>query len=572
MQRAPRALALFLLVAAIFLLAWFPIELDDHWWHMLTGRHILAHGDIPTTDPFSYTQLGAPWVNWEWLGGVIMVSAFDAFGGWGLVGLRFVAVAATLGLTWQHMRAVETADDAPAAWLMRLVASSLCLFVIYGRLADRPHLYALPLLAATYLLATLAYRRRRARYLVAELGLMVPWVLLHPSWPLGVLVHTAVMADVWLDDEEARAIEGNAAARWLYRLSPLALVVPALALHPIRAYTAAVSGLFAASSLREWRPLWEYLHFSNVPLLACLIVMAARVAVVVFDAPSRRRPSTWLVLALFAGSWWFVRFTPMFALLATPQIHRFLATRWHRWALPERTAALATVLVAALSLLVSLATQSVYARSFSADVDDRQNPVGVAAFMEREGLGGNVLCNELNAHAYLAFRRYPEVREFIDGRIPQLFPESALVRFQEGLSSPERFDRLLEESPTEHVVLQGLFSRPSTAASFALSRRGDFELIHIDKTAMLWTKSALLDALPVRPPAYQYVVPPLIDDAWFIGALGPQAFPRVVDELARLRREAPDLEIATVLANALARHPKASAAQRAELAPLLGDR
>lgn len=564
MQRAARALALALLLVAVAFLVCFPVELDDHWWHMLTGRHVLTHGAIPTTDPFSFTKNGAPWVNWEWLGGVVMVSAFDALGGSGLVALRFLAVTAALAITWRHLRAVEHDPEAPAAWLVRLLLVSLCLLVVYGRLADRPHLYALPFVAGAYHLAAVVHRRRRAVYLVGQLALMVPWVLLHPSWPLGVAVHAAVMADAWLEDPPHH--EGH---RWLYRLAPLGLCLPALALHPIRAYTTAVGGLFSSDSLREWRPLWEYLHVDNVPLLACLLLIAGYVAMVALDEASRRRPSTWLVLALGAGSWWFVRFTPAFALLAAPQIHRFASTRWKSWALPERTAGLATVLVAASLLLLAVATQSVYQRTLSAEIDATQNPVGVAGYMERTKLGGNVLCNELNAHAYLAFRRYPEVREYIDGRVPQLFSESSLLAYREAFRSPDGFDRLLEESATEHVVLQGLFSEAATAASFALSRRGDFELIYLDGTAMLWTKRALLDTLPTRPPIYRYVVPPLIDDAWFSGALGPQAFPRVVDELTRLYAEAPDLEIARVLAETLARHPEATDAQRAALAPLL---
>jgi hypothetical protein len=38
-------------------------------WHVATGRWIIAHGRIPTADPFSFTAAGHPWVATEWMPG-----------------------------------------------------------------------------------------------------------------------------------------------------------------------------------------------------------------------------------------------------------------------------------------------------------------------------------------------------------------------------------------------------------------------------------------------------------------------------------------------------------------------
>ncbi len=567
-----RALLLALLAGATLLLVLYPVELDDHWWHMLTGRYILEHGTIPTTDPFSFTAPGAPWVNWEWLAGLLMVSAYDRFGVWGLVLLRWLAVAGTLAALWAHFGLIERTAGAPTpsasaraiALLSRSLLASLALIVIYGRVADRPHLYALPLLAGLQLVARHLHRRPRPWLLGVALGLMVPWVLLHPSWPLGVALVSAVVVERELDGTSARAPTRE---RWLVRSSPAILLLPAL-LHPLVAYTGAVSALFGASSLREWQTSFTFLHWTNIPLVVCLVLMAGYLALTgAYGRDAWRRPSGLLVLVSLVGALAFVRFTPIFAILAVPELHR-LAVDKLRDAMPARTAQLACGLVGAALLLAVVHTKSIFGRPYEATVDPRQNPVAVAAFMGRHDLGGNVLASELNAHAYLAFERYPHVRELIDGRVPQLFSEAELLRYRDALTSPDELDRLLAEHDVEHVAIQGLFGASSSAMSFALSRRRDYELVFIDETSMLWTRSALLDALPERLPSFRFVVPPLIDDAWFSGALGPKAFPRVLEELTRLRDAEPELALWIMLVDTLARHPNATPAQRAALGAL----
>src|SRR5512140_2498715 len=46
----------------------------DTGWHLRTGEWILAHGQIPRQDLFSFTRPDAPWFAWEWL--------WDAAFGW----------------------------------------------------------------------------------------------------------------------------------------------------------------------------------------------------------------------------------------------------------------------------------------------------------------------------------------------------------------------------------------------------------------------------------------------------------------------------------------------------------
>jgi hypothetical protein len=40
---------------------------SDAGWHIRTGEAILATGNLPRTDPYSFTRGGQPWFAWEWL-------------------------------------------------------------------------------------------------------------------------------------------------------------------------------------------------------------------------------------------------------------------------------------------------------------------------------------------------------------------------------------------------------------------------------------------------------------------------------------------------------------------------
>src|SRR5215470_10766736 len=78
----------------------------DTYWHIAVGRWIWAHAAVPSTDPFSHTLPGAPWLAHEWLSELILAGAYGALGWAGVVALAALSVAASLALL---MRVLERA-------------------------------------------------------------------------------------------------------------------------------------------------------------------------------------------------------------------------------------------------------------------------------------------------------------------------------------------------------------------------------------------------------------------------------------------------------------------------------
>lgn len=81
----------------------------DLWGHVVFGQHILHSRTIPRTDFYSWTALGQPWINHEWVAEVILALFYTAWGGSGVlllkmvVGLAAFAVCLRLGaqsLSW----------------------------------------------------------------------------------------------------------------------------------------------------------------------------------------------------------------------------------------------------------------------------------------------------------------------------------------------------------------------------------------------------------------------------------------------------------------------------------------
>lgn len=176
-SRAPLCLAAAVFGYAVVLFAPQVLNDGDTYWHIAAGAWILQHG-VPSTDPFSGSVAGAPWVPVEWLSEVLMALAYRG-GGWnGIVMLYGAATALTLGLLSRDLQ--QRAAPLPAAILLVLAASCLS-----GSLLARPHMLAL-LALEVWTAGLLAARRGGRSPAPALLAVMTLWANLHGSFVFGL--------------------------------------------------------------------------------------------------------------------------------------------------------------------------------------------------------------------------------------------------------------------------------------------------------------------------------------------------------------------------------------------------
>jgi hypothetical protein len=158
----------------------------DTSWHIAAGNWILAHGRIPTSDPFSFSAAGHPWIATEWLAEVIFAVAFRLASYAGLAALVAGSLVALNAIIFFYLQR----RDCAMPW-----ASLLAMNVILApMIMARPHVLAWPLLAGwTVLLLTYADRGRPPPLWTALL--LTIWSNFHTSFPLAAPIGTAIALD-----------------------------------------------------------------------------------------------------------------------------------------------------------------------------------------------------------------------------------------------------------------------------------------------------------------------------------------------------------------------------------------
>jgi hypothetical protein len=209
-------------------------------WQIAAGNWILSHGQIPITDPFSFTAAGHPWVATEWLSEVIYAAAFKLAGYAGLATISATALIALNLIVFFHLER----RSAALPWV-----SLLAMDVVLAPLAlARPHMLAWPLLAGwTVLLLSYADRGRPPPFWSALL--LVVWTNLHPSFPLAIPILAAIALDSLIE------AKWKTLRQWLLFgfVSLIAIMANANgiagALQPFR-----ISSLDLVSVIGEWHP------------------------------------------------------------------------------------------------------------------------------------------------------------------------------------------------------------------------------------------------------------------------------------------------------------------------------
>jgi tetratricopeptide (TPR) repeat protein len=144
----------------------------DLGWQLATGRWVVLHHRVFSTDVFSYTALGQPWI-YPALSGVIFYLTF-LVGGYAL--LSWMGAGASCGATALLMR-----KNALAGTVLALLAVSL----IANRTQPRAEMFTTVLFAAFLALLWRQHRGNQARLWVLPV-LMVLWVNLHPGFVAGL--------------------------------------------------------------------------------------------------------------------------------------------------------------------------------------------------------------------------------------------------------------------------------------------------------------------------------------------------------------------------------------------------
>jgi len=218
---------------------------SDMLWHLRTGQEILATGQFPWRDAYSWTMQGQDWIAKEWLSQVFFALAFRLAGWAGVALLALAAACAAYALVFAALeRRGGLALALGVVWLIALAGNF--------HLLARPHVLAWPV--AVWFAIGLLEAAEAGRAPRWTFGLvMAIWANLHGSFLLGFIL---LPFFAWESLTSAREPRLELAGRWagFGLASLLAAMVHPYGWHVFAAARKVLELGPALSLISEWRP------------------------------------------------------------------------------------------------------------------------------------------------------------------------------------------------------------------------------------------------------------------------------------------------------------------------------
>jgi hypothetical protein len=477
-------------VVWLVVLASRPITSNDFWIHLRIGEDILRTGELPRVDDYSAVARGLPFIAHEWLGEVVVAVLVRLFG---QSGPMLLSVGATLTLVALLFCSLDKPlrSSPLVAPLLALAAYLSC-----WRIAGRPDLFTM-LLVAAFVLSIETWRRtRRPRSLAWAVPLTVLWVNLHGGYLLGIgllwgIAGCAVAAALfprlqateaaytWRDVACAGAVAATASLVTVINPYGLELVE-----HTFRMSRGQDFDLMRRI-VTEWQPPFAAdLYFrQSFPYLAAGFAVQLVLLWSVLLLRLRSRPFFDVFFAAVV-TWLGVdanRFIPFAAIAGFPIIVRHgdallagaLAGRWKRWtSSPLRR--LGEIALFNIVLLATLQYGYAFGPQRGKDLGwgyAGRRPLAEVVYIRDHGLTGNLYNEIMTDGSFIVHELYPAVRPVMDARVDLVGDE----RYGEYLATRTSI-RALDAYLARHDVQLAIVKRDGWMVGH-LQRSGEWAIL-----------------------------------------------------------------------------------------------
>jgi hypothetical protein len=457
----------------------------DLWWHIKVGQNILATHHWPTTDPFSFTVGGTPWMAYEWLGDVV-IGTVARYGG--LLGLNiFLIVVASVVMLALYAYTTLRSGNSKAGF----VASGLLCSLAFASFNLRPQMFGY-LFLVLELIALERFRRGKPRALWFLPPLFMVWINTHGSWIIGLGVIFVFWASGLMDFR----IGGVEARRWTVaeRIRLELIFLLCLAAIPFTPYgtrlaaypfTVASTLPLNVGNVLEWQPM--PFNIAGGKLFLGVVIA--------FFALQMMFQFTWRVaeVALCFGGILMSCLHVRFLLLFVPFFAPLFATMLARWLPPYDKKKDHYILNAILMTAVVVAMVRYFpTRDGVEKIVARTFPVHAVEYLHQHPAPGPMY-NTYGFGGYLIWK-LPEQKVFIDGR-GDLYEDGGA--FNEYL-------QVADLKPAAWLVLQahGIQScllESAEPLSTVLAARPDWEKRYTDGVSTLFVRRSTAASLDSRP-------------------------------------------------------------------------
>ncbi len=467
----------------------------DLWMHILTGQAILRTRLIPRFDTYSYSAVGMPWHNHEWLAQVSLAFSYAHLGIFGLKLLKLLCASITILALAKGISATHASSRIQR---LTLIITAVALA---PQMQFRPQLFTFMMLSAVMMLIAIEVYRGGA-ILWPLIPMFALWANLHGGYAIGLGAMIVAVAVLF--------IQGLGDAGRMTSARSLGLVTLGCAgatiLNPFGAglwtgVVHSVSDPLIRQIVADWVPLpttllsmWRGSRPELLQEVAPIFLFAAFIAAVAI-APDLGDAALVAIATIFIGSAFYATRNLALAVIAlaiplarhatlalepTPAIEVGDRVKYSG---PPATVSNepAPALLAISALLVALVggTFSNRLKTWT------PVPAGAVAFMEQHGLHGNIL-NQFEWGEYLAWHLGNDSRVFIDGRCELVYPDKLIRQYAFFFYAMDGTDGVLDAFPHDFVLIG-----PHTKGYEVVSRDARWQLIYSDATAALFVRATL---------------------------------------------------------------------------------
>ena len=479
-------MCMFLLLLLIFGFSVRHIAEPDIWWHLRNAAYLFQHHSFPNVDTYSFTAVGSPWINFEWLSEVPFFLGFKVMGLQGLLAVYFVVLV--LIYTGVYYRSCRAGADCKDAAVITFLA------ILLGAISIGPRMLLFGWLCMVGLLLVLDRFQRTGKGLWLAPPLFALWINLHGSWVFGVVVLVVAIASGLIEGEWGLVAARHWSALELKELLlALAASLAALFVNPFgyKLVLYPFNLLFRQQGVTKYIEEWRSVDFSTVYGKLALIVISALVAAALFSRRWWRLDEALLTAFALWAALSHVRFLFFAALIVAP----ILAPRLKLFPPYQReldkpwlNAGIMAAIVGALIFFFPSAAQ------LQQKVDE-EFPKAALEFMQGHHINGRIF-NNYGWGGYMEWNA-PQVKPFIDGRADIFVYNGTFDDYLKVLHIQAPFE-ILDKYKIDYVLLE-----PAKPLTYLLEHSPAWHMIYTDKVAVLFerTPPTAAAATPLKVPA-----------------------------------------------------------------------
>lgn len=487
--------ALFFLI--VIILGIKSLKEPDTYWMLLTGEWISQHGEVVSSDPFSFTRFSTAWINVKWLFELLIYYWQELLS---IESIPFIQSIVYFVLFWFLLKRFKGFQNKVSQNNLAFILIGL--FVILGiefRMLGRPEMIShLFLVIQLFLLER--YHRIKGNLIFLLMPLQIIWSNAHEAFGIGMVVLICYLFSAFAEKVlfnksiDKKLILALVGALLSVAINPIGF---RLFLHPLNIFSQVDLNKYTYELLGFRDPLfWKMEAFIFLSFFILVVISW------VFPLQKQKKfiatiiskyGLAWILLffAFFYLGFSAYRNLPFFILFAAPVLMASLQDQWINKIRETRIIQWLTILLPffLIAFYVSIVSNYYYriadrSERYGLELDVLKNPVGVSQFMKKVGVKGQGFVDYLSS-SYLLWDQRPHFKSFIDLRDLDVFEPAFFDDFFRLNNEPQLFFEFDKAYDFQYAVIY----RPELKSlQKVLDQHPKWELVYADPVATFYFK------------------------------------------------------------------------------------